>query len=96
MDRGTVQIDAAGRLILPKPLRKRFHLSAGDKLRFSADDNGIRLEPIEPGGELVRKGKALVFRGEFAHPITTEMVERLIHEDRTRSALDPNAKPTAK
>src|SRR5580658_9942426 len=59
----TIQIDKAGRVVLPKPLREQFHLLPGDKLRLSVERNGFRLEPTEAGGELVRKGSVLVFTG---------------------------------
>jgi AbrB family looped-hinge helix DNA binding protein len=86
MSNGTVQIDGAGRLVLPKPIRKRFNLAPGDKLRFSADEKGIHLEPLQANGELVRKGTMVVFRGEFAEPITPDLVERLLDEDRNRTS----------
>ena len=78
----TVQIDKAGRVVLPKPLRQQFHLLPGDKLRLSVEGNGIRLEPADAGGELVRKGSVLVFSGDFAEPITTATVNELIEEER--------------
>jgi AbrB family looped-hinge helix DNA binding protein len=96
MDEGTVQIDSAGRLVLPKPIRKRFNLASGDKLRFSADDNGIRLEPVQPSGQLVRKGTMLVFRGRFTEPITNDIVQGLLDEDRTRLAGDVRLKSRKK
>lgn len=80
--KSTIQIDHAGRLVLPKVVRKRFNLSAGDKLTVSADENGIHLEPVAAAGELVRKGSMLVFRGHFDEPVTTELVERMLNEDR--------------
>ena len=80
--KSTIQIDAAGRLVLPKGLRKQFNLSAGDKLKVSADEKGIHLEPVQTAGELVRKGRMLVFRGAFDEPVTPELVERMLNEDR--------------
>ena len=74
----TIRIDKAGRVLLPKPLRERFNLLPGDKLRLSVEGNEIKLEPAESGGSLVRKGSALVFTGEFVEPLTTATVEKLI------------------
>ena len=96
MDHGTVQIDGAGRLVLPKPIRRRFNLAAGDKLRFSTDEKGIHLEPVQAHGELVRKGTMVVFRGEFAEPITDDLVERLLHEDRNRTSVELQMKSRKK
>jgi AbrB family looped-hinge helix DNA binding protein len=82
----TIQIDKAGRVVLPKAVRQRFNLLPGDKLRLSADETGIKLEPADPGGKLVRKGSVLVFTGEFSEPVTSEMVEQMIAEDRESAA----------
>jgi AbrB family looped-hinge helix DNA binding protein len=73
----TIQMDKAGRVVLPKPLRKQFNLLPGDKLRLSVDGNGFRLEPTNAPGELVRKGTVLVFNGKFTEPITTAKVNAL-------------------
>jgi AbrB family looped-hinge helix DNA binding protein len=78
----TIQIDKAGRVVLPKPLREQFNLLPGDKLRLSVEGSGFRLEPADVGGELVRKGSVLVFTGGFAEPITTANVNELIEQDR--------------
>jgi len=82
MKNGTIQIDKAGRVVLPKPLREQFNLLPGDKLRLSVEGNGFRLEPTHAGGELVRKGSVLVFTGGFPEPITTAQVNDLIEQDR--------------
>jgi AbrB family looped-hinge helix DNA binding protein len=82
MKNETVQMDKAGRVVIPKPLREQFNLVPGDKLRLSVEGNGFRLEPGNAGGELVRKGSVLVFTGGFAEPITTDKVNELIAQDR--------------
>jgi AbrB family looped-hinge helix DNA binding protein len=82
MKNETIQIDKAGRVVLPKPLREQFNLLPGDKLRLSVEGSGFRLEPTDAGGELVRKGTVLVFTGGFAEPITTAKVNEIIEEDR--------------
>jgi AbrB family looped-hinge helix DNA binding protein len=94
MDRDTLTIDDAGRLVLPKRVRKLFNLASGDKLRISADDKGIHLEPVSPMGQLVRDGTMLIFRGEFSEPITTELVQRLLDEDRSKLAGEDQFKAT--
>ena len=82
MKNETIQIDKAGRVVLPKPLREHFNLLPGDKLRLSVEGNGFRLEPTDAGGELVRKGTVLVFTGGFPEPITSAQVNNLIEQDR--------------
>jgi AbrB family looped-hinge helix DNA binding protein len=88
----TIQIDKAGRVVLPKPLREQFNLLPGDRLRLSVEGNGIRLEPTDAGGELVRKGSVLVFAGAFAEPITTAKVNELIEQDREDSIMAETGK----
>jgi AbrB family looped-hinge helix DNA binding protein len=88
MKSDTIQIDKAGRVVLPKPLRQRFNLFPGDRLRLSADDTGIKLEPADPGGKLIRKGSVLVFTGEFPEPVTTDTIQRMIREDRESGVKD--------
>lgn len=82
MKTGTIQIDKAGRVVLPKPLRDQFNLLPGDKLRLSVEGNGFRLEPADVGGEFIKKGSVLVFTGQFSEPITTEKVNELINAER--------------
>jgi AbrB family looped-hinge helix DNA binding protein len=82
MKTGTIQIDSAGRVVLPKPLRDQFNLVPGDKLRLSVEGNSFRLEPTDAGGKLVRKGSVLVFTGDFAEPITTDLVNDMLNEER--------------
>jgi AbrB family looped-hinge helix DNA binding protein len=77
-----IQIDKAGRVVLPKPLREQFQLLPGDKLRLSVEGTSIKLEPTEVAGTLVRKGGVLVFRGEFSEALTATRVEEVLQEAR--------------
>ena len=88
----TIKIDKAGRVGLPKLLREQFNLGPGDELRLSVEGNSIKLEPTDTRGRLVREGSVLVFSGQFAEPITTSEVERLIEEDRENRFADATGK----
>jgi AbrB family looped-hinge helix DNA binding protein len=82
MKRDLIPIDKAGRIVLPKPLRKKLSLLPGDKLSVTVEGNSIKLEPAAGGGGgLVRKGTVLVFRG-LAGTIRAVEVEELIDQDR--------------
>ena len=60
----TVTIDSAGRLVLPKAVRERLHLRAGDKLSADVVADRIELTPVpDEHVKLVRKGKRLVIAG---------------------------------
>ena len=82
MNEETIQIDKAGRVVIPKSLRDQFNLLPGDKLHLSVEDNGIRLEPAESGGELSRNGSVLVFTGGFSEKITTAKINKMVAEGR--------------
>jgi AbrB family looped-hinge helix DNA binding protein len=82
MSKDVIQVDRAGRVVLPKPIRKRFNLLPGDKLKLTADHSGIRLEPQDTTGKLIRKGRVLVFTGDFNERITDEAIQRMLEEDR--------------
>jgi AbrB family looped-hinge helix DNA binding protein len=92
MNAGMIQIDKAGRVALPKPLREYFKLEAGDKLRLSVEGNRIKLEPANPNGKLIRKGSVLVFVGGFTEPVTTAEVENLLRKDREAGIAGAAAK----
>jgi AbrB family looped-hinge helix DNA binding protein len=92
----TIQMDKAGRVVLPKPLRDQFNLLPGDKLLLSVQGNSFRLEPAPSGGKLVRKGSVLVFTGGFAQPVTTEKVTELIEQDREHRISAGTGKPRGK
>ncbi|HEY0454797.1 MAG TPA: AbrB/MazE/SpoVT family DNA-binding domain-containing protein [Verrucomicrobiae bacterium] len=82
MKNGTVEIDKAGRIILPKSLREQLHLLPGDKLSLSLEGSGFKLEPEKMAGEYVKKGSVLVLTGGFKEALTTENVNDLILHDR--------------
>src|SRR5208283_1984823 len=63
MKEATVQIDRAGRLVLPKPLRDRFRLRGGDMLAVEVRGDAIELRPTQPTGQLKRVNGVLVFTG---------------------------------
>jgi AbrB family looped-hinge helix DNA binding protein len=80
-----LQIDRAGRIVLPQPLRERFNLVPGSKVRLYVEGNCFRFEPIESGGQLIKKGSVLVFSGGFAKAVTTAWVNKMIQDDRAQN-----------
>ena len=58
-----VTIDAAGRLVVPKPLREQFHLVPGCELEIEAGGDAITLRKTNVEPALVRKGGILVHHG---------------------------------
>jgi AbrB family looped-hinge helix DNA binding protein len=60
-----LKIDKAGRVILPKPIRDRLGLRAGNDLEIEETAEGIVLKPAERRPSLIRKGSFLVHTGEI-------------------------------
>lgn len=54
-----VQIDSAGRLVIPKELRNRYGFQAGKRIRLIAGDEGVTLVPEFPNRRLIRRGPIL-------------------------------------
>ena len=63
MKDATVQMDQAGRVVLPKPLRDRFRLRGGDMLAIEVRGDAIELRPAQRTGQLKRVNGVLVFTG---------------------------------
>lgn len=71
-------IDKAGRLVLPKLLRDRLGLSAGEVNVF-ADGAGLRIEPI--AGDDVEERDGLLVVPRSGTPIDDELVRALRDAD---------------
>jgi AbrB family looped-hinge helix DNA binding protein len=71
-------IDAAGRIVIPKEVRRQARLGAGAEVDVRWRDGLIEIEPTSQGVRLVRDGPLLVAiaDGEGA-PLTAEQVEEI-------------------
>jgi AbrB family looped-hinge helix DNA binding protein len=68
MKETTIQIDQVGRVVLPKPLRERFHLRGGDTLAVEVKGDAIQLRPTQAIGHLKRVNGVLVFTAPGSLP----------------------------
>jgi len=75
----TIQIDASGRLVLPKAVRERLNLTGGANLRAEVVAGRIELTPVAGSQEavLARKGGVTVLKRtgakvDAAAAVTTE------------------------
>jgi len=59
----TITIDGAGRVVLPKAVRNRFHLVDGSTLALKIESDAIRLEPDQMKAPMTRVDGILVHQG---------------------------------
>ena len=59
-----LKVDSAGRVVLPQPVRKRFHLTPGSQLEIDVEPDGIRLRPQTPAPSLREEDGLLLHEGE--------------------------------
>lgn len=70
----TVQIDRAGRVVLPKPLRERFRLQGGDTLTLEVKGEAIELRPQKAKVRLERINGVLVLVNDLSLPEGRDLV----------------------
>jgi AbrB family looped-hinge helix DNA binding protein len=59
-----LKIDAAGRIVLPRPVRRQFHLESGSILNLEIERDAIVLRPMTHEATLVEENGLLVHEGE--------------------------------
>jgi AbrB family looped-hinge helix DNA binding protein len=87
-----VQIDQAGRVVLPKRLRERFRLKGGDILALEVNGDAIQLRPQKSKTRLERVNGVLVLMSEIAVPQGSDLVSEARDEridEIARSASEP-------
>lgn len=77
----TIQMDQAGRVVLPKQVRERFRLRGGDTLALEIDGEGIHLRPSKATNRLERINGVLVLTTGAPLPEQGDLVEQA-REDR--------------
>jgi AbrB family looped-hinge helix DNA binding protein len=89
---GTVTVDKAGRVVLPKALRDQLHLEAGDTLEVESEGDRVTLRPVRSASPLRKEHGVWVFRGgRKISAATTDGVLRNVRETRDRNNLGPSA-----
>ena len=75
-------IDKAGRVVIPRPLRKELHLEPGDTLEMESAGERITLRPVRGTGPLTKEHGAWVFHTGQALPAsaTDEMLQQIREE----------------
>jgi AbrB family looped-hinge helix DNA binding protein len=74
-----VSIDALGRILIPKRVRRMLGLTSNAKLDLKVEDGAMVLEPKSGEAEVVKTDSGLmIIRG--IPPVTHEELERIKHE----------------
>jgi AbrB family looped-hinge helix DNA binding protein len=81
-------IDKAGRVVIPKPLRKELHLEPGDVLEIEIAGEQITMRPVRGTGPLAKERGVWVFRTGQPLPVSaTDEMLRQIREERDLANL---------
>ena len=76
-------MDAAGRIVIPKPLRQRLHLVAGEALVIRERDGRLEIEPAPtPMALEARSGGVVAVPREPLPPLTDEIVRETLERSR--------------
>jgi AbrB family looped-hinge helix DNA binding protein len=70
----TVQLDPAGRVVLPKKIRERFRLRGGDTLALEVKGDAIELRPQKPTAQLRRVNGVLVLVTDMCLPLERDLI----------------------
>ncbi|MCC7341510.1 MAG: AbrB/MazE/SpoVT family DNA-binding domain-containing protein [Bryobacterales bacterium] len=81
----TLKIDRAGRVILPKPVRDRFGLTAGAELEIQETADGLMLRPARRRPSLVTRDGLLLHRGTLPKGADWNLLIEEDRDDRIRS-----------
>jgi len=82
---GIVEIDKAGRIVVPKKLRDDLHLVPGTRLRIERNGDRLTLMPSSNAARLViEDGLPLIVPADSSNTpiLTSEMVTELIEQGR--------------
>lgn len=82
----TLKIDKAGRIILPKPVRDRFHLREGSELILEERPDGLSLRPVDQRASLVQDQGLLVHQGKAPRDFNWNNVVDDLREERVKDA----------
>jgi AbrB family looped-hinge helix DNA binding protein len=82
-----ISVDKAGRVVLPKSLREKMRVEAGDDLLIEAEGDRITLRPIRREALLKKELGIWVYQGEPSDTSTPDLIDAE-REKRIRELID--------
>ena len=82
----TIKVDKAGRIVLPKPVRERFHLREGSELEIEERSDGLTLKPVEQRSSIVQEDGIWVHLGKVPRGFDWGSIVEAIREERIKDA----------
>lgn len=79
-------LDRAGRVLIPKTLRKELHLGPGDALQLDSEGEEITLRPVRPKALLKKEHGVWVYQGEPTHASIPDLIDQE-REKRSRELM---------
>jgi len=86
LDGMTIKIDKAGRIVLPKPVRERFHLREGSELELEERSDGLTLRLVEQRSSMVQEKGIWVHLGKVPRGFDWDSVVEAIRDERIKDA----------
>lgn len=87
-----LNLDKAGRIVIPKQLRDELQLQPGDELELESQGDQITLRPVRGSSPLVKEHGVWVFRiGQALTAATTDETLQKIRETRDQVNLDKHS-----
>jgi AbrB family looped-hinge helix DNA binding protein len=81
-----LNLDKAGRIVIPKQLRDELQLQPGDALELESQGDQITLRPVRSSSPLVKEHGVWVFRaGQTLTAAATEEVLQKVRETRDQA-----------
>jgi len=82
----TIKIDKAGRIVLPKPVRERFHLREGSELVLEERPDGLTLKPVAQRASMVQEKGLWVHLGKVPRGFDWGHAVESIRDERIKDA----------
>jgi len=72
-----VSVDQAGRVVLPKQVREKLRLSAGDELLVDEQDDQVTLRPVRAQATLKKEFGVWVYHGEGSEDSIVDLIDSI-------------------